>query len=270
MLRTYTRIIVISFVFLHGLLNAQLFAQGTVYEIDEHFTIVDCDGTFVDDGGPLVPHDATGVEEITICSNSTNPNSTHISLNFSQLFIAGTMEIFDDAFANPANLIATLTDADNGTNPIISATIANPSGCLTVRFTPNGTDVGWNAFIRCIKACQSVVAAIADSDPAIMPADTGTIDICPGDRVFFTGTGIYDQDGLVYDQDDATSTFEWNFNDGTTAMGNNVSQVFDEPGGYLVQLTVTDAEGCSSLNQLNQRIRVSPGPIVTFQENLED
>ncbi|MEM8583890.1 MAG: PKD domain-containing protein [Bacteroidota bacterium] len=270
MLRTFTQFSVISSLLFIGSLTAQLRAQGTIYEIDEHFTIVDCEGTFLDDGGPMMPHDPTGVEEITICSNSTDPNSTHISLNFSQVAIAGTMEIYDDSFVNPGMLIATLTDADNGTTPVISASIANPSGCLTIRFTPNGSNVGWNAFIRCIKACQSVVASISDSTPEIMPADTGTIDICPGDRVFFTGTGIYAQDGLVYDQDDATSTFEWNFNDGTTAMGNNVSQVFEEPGGYLVQLTVTDTEGCSSLNQINQRIRVSPGPIVTFQENLED
>ncbi|MEM6397502.1 MAG: proprotein convertase P-domain-containing protein [Bacteroidota bacterium] len=266
MTNTFTR-----FLFITCLFFTVAFLQGqTVYEIDEEFTIADCQGVFVDDGGTVGPHGASGVQEITICSNSTDPNSTHISLNFSQVFISGTLEFFDDAFVNPAALITTLTDDDNGSNPVVSASIANPTGCLTVRFTPNGSNVGWSAFISCIKACQSVVAALIDSDPEVMPADTGTIDLCPGDRVFLTGAGIYAQDGLVYDQDDATSTFEWSFNDGTSALGNEVSKVFNEPGGYTVQLTVTDAEGCPSLNQINQRIRVSPGPIVTFQQNLED
>ena len=45
------------------------------------------------------------------------------------------------------------------------------------------------------------------------------IKICQGDAVNFVGSGIYNQNGTNYTQTDATSTFEWDFGDGTTAAG---------------------------------------------------
>lgn len=268
MLLNSTRLIPILCCFV--LLGFSMPLQAQVYEIDEHFTIVDCDGTFVDDGGTVGGHDPTGVEEITICSNSSASDMTHIQLVFTQFEISGTFEVYNGPSVDPATLVNTLTAANNGTDPIMIATIANPSGCLTIRFTPDGTSApGWNAFIQCTRACQSVEAALVSSDPEVMPVDTGYIDICPGDRVFFNGAGIYAEDGLVYDQDDATSTFSWNFNDGTTELGNNVSHVFEEPGGYTVQLTVTDINGCRNINQINQRVRVAPPPRFALQQDLQ-
>jgi hypothetical protein len=41
----------------------------------------------------------------------------------------------------------------------------------------------------------------------------------------------------------APYTFEWNFSDGITLKGQNVTRSFDSPGIYYFNLTVTDADG---------------------------
>ncbi|MEL6357163.1 MAG: PKD domain-containing protein, partial [Bacteroidota bacterium] len=228
------------------------------FQIDQHTLISTCSGIFIDDGGVGGNHDATGTETITICSNSTAPNETHIRLSFSLFEIEGEMLVYNSDFADPNALINTLNPENNTTFPVMEASAGNPSGCLTIVFNPAGSDQGWNAAISCVRACQPVVASLASSDPVVMPVDTGYIDICMGDRVSFTGAGIYPENNLIYAQSDATSTFEWNFEDGSTATGPNVTNVFEEAGGYTVQLTITDVNGCRNNNQISQRVRVAP------------
>ena len=70
-------------------------------------------------------------------------------------------------------------------------------------------------------------------------------------------------------QSDATSIFEWNFGDGRTAVGQNVEHQYDKPGGYVVQLTITDTEGCTNDNFITQRVRISPPPEVDFSGQLD-
>ena len=105
-----------------------------------------------------------------------------------------------------------------------------------------------------------MLADLVSTNPAAVPADTGWIDICPGERVFFNGTGTYPQNGFAYQQSDLTTIFEWNFGDGDISYGPNTSHRYDEPGGYYVQLFLLDAQGCKSTNLVSQRVRVSPRP----------
>lgn len=119
-------------------------------------------------------------------------------------------------------------------------------------------------------ACQTFLAELSSTSPAAQPAQEGWIDICPGDRVYFTGKGVYPQSGQQYDQSDLTTLFEWNFGDGSIAYGPIVSHRFDNSGGYLVQLTLTDILGCKSSNLVNQRIRVAPKPNFTLPAPIND
>jgi len=151
---------------------------------------------------------------------------------------------------------------------IVQATAVNPSGCLTIVFNSDGTDqgAGWSADINCIAACQIITSNLVGSVPFVMPIDTGYIDICSGDRVEFFGAGTYPQNGAVYSHSDATSDFLWDFGDGTMAQGPNVFKVYDEPGGYTVQLTITDQFGCLNTNFISQRVRVSTFPSFGISE----
>ena len=106
---------------------------------------------------------------------------------------------------------------------------------------------GWSALIDCIPSCQLIQVALENSSPVAVPLDTGWIDVCIDDRITFRGKGIYPQSGLIYEHSDATASFEWDFGDGFTANGPNVSHAFKESGGYKVQLTITDQFGCCLL-----------------------
>lgn len=57
-----------------------------------------------------------------------------------------------------------------------------------------------------------------------------------GDSVVFDGLSSFDEDGEIVE-------YTWNFGDGGSAIGENVSHSFSEAGSFLVSLTVSDDEG---------------------------
>jgi large repetitive protein len=62
--------------------------------------------------------------------------------------------------------------------------------------------------------------------------------VCPGEPVLFDGAASHDGDG-------ALTRFRWDFGDGASADGEQVTHVFETPGVYDVQLAVTDDSGAS-------------------------
>jgi len=231
--------------------------------------INDCGGFFQDSGGGSAGYGLNENFTTVICSDGSE--GTHIQLVFSSIDIGEleTITFYDSDGPNPGTELdaSFLMFPDNPF--IVQATAANTSGCLTIVFTSDGVDsgnTGWSADINCITNCQLITADLVSTSPAVMPVDTGWIDICPGDRVEFVGQGIYPQDGIVYNHSDLTSSFEWDFGDGETAVGPNVTHVFDEPGGYVVQMTITDQLGCENTNFISQRVRVAPYPNFSYDE----
>ncbi|MEZ5067605.1 MAG: PKD domain-containing protein [Bacteroidia bacterium] len=57
----------------------------------------------------------------------------------------------------------------------------------------------------------------------------------------------------------------WDFGDGTTGSGNNVSHHYTAPGSYTVTVTSTSASGCTGTKTLNNSITVlsNPVPVIT-------
>ncbi len=226
-------------------------------------TVNNCSGSFFDGGGQLSNHAAPGTREvITICSTGGDADLTHVQLAFSVIDIQGTLTFLNGPNES-ADTLRQLGRSNNGDRISISATAANASGCLTVIFESDGTKPGWEAEIRCIAACQPIIAELASSSPAPFPAMNGYIDLCVGDPLTLTGRGVYPENNTKYPQSDARSTFTWNFQDGTTASGQSVTHQFTEPGGYLIELDITDEKGCRNTNSLSQRVRVAGPPTVT-------
>lgn len=230
--------------------------------------ITDCGGFFLDSGGG---NDNYGPNEnfvTTICPDG-GTSGTHIQLIFPGVSLApGDLICFFDGPTTASPSLSCNPDFTANAPFIIQATAANVGGCVTVSFTSDGSgeDLGWSADINCVPACQTIVANLAMTDPAVMPADTGWIDICPGEGVFFEGTGSYPQDGIVYNHSDLTSSFSWSFGDGTSSAGPTAFHVFDEPGGYIVQMEIEDQFGCKNSNFINQRVRVAPYPTYAFAD----
>ena len=245
-------------------------STAQTYLMGEAPLINACDGLFLDSGGNVDGYSANEDSEMTFCPDGGG--GQNVQLTFSGINLQeGDLLCFYDGEDTDAPLLTCSNELTYGNGIIIQGTADNPSGCVTVTFTSDGAnqDAGWSADIECIQDCQTILSEIAFSDPPIVPADTGYIDICPGDRVEFEGQGIYPQNNLQYAQSDLTSTFLWNFGDGSEAVGPNVSHVYTEPGGYTVQLTITDTEGCTSTNFLSQRVRVSTYPAYNFGDDLQ-
>ncbi len=258
----------VSLALLFALFSGNISAQN--YLMDGT-PINDCDGFFLDSGGGANPYGPNENFITTICSDGVG--GTHIQLVFSGVYLgAGDALCFYDGPDATAPLLACSDEFPSGNPFIIQATAANPSGCLTVVFTSDASDEGqgWSADINCIAACQIIQSVLTSTAPAIEPADTGYIDICPGDAVYLEGHGEYPQDGIVYNHSDFTSSFSWDFGDGTQGIGPIASHVYDEPGGYIIQLTITDQFGCRNTNFISQRVRVAPSPQFIPGEALPD
>lgn len=223
--------------------------------------ITTCSGFFTDSGGENSPYQNNESYTTTICSDGTV--GTHVRLQFFQVDIdALDLLCFYDGptTASPSlDCHIKFTDAF-----IIQATAANPTGCITVTFESDdtGIDNGWYAAISCVASCQLIASSMEVIDPAVPILDTGYnfIDVCPGQPITLSASGVYSQNGLNYIQSDSTSSFSWDFGNGNFASGPTVSVSYPEPGGYELQVRITDTVGCISTNYLNTFVRVSGPP----------
>lgn len=250
----------ITFVSLFFFSTCLLFGQPYFMDGNDQI-ITTCGSYLMDSGGAASNYGPNQKITLTICPDGSS--GTHTQLIFSGTEISlGDDLCFYDGMNPLAPSLGCASDFNGGSAFIIQATAANPTGCLTLDFSSNATleGAGWSAQINCIPACQLIESEIVVSIPASDPIEDGWIDICPGDEITFTGTGIYPQNGIVYNHSNLTSTFEWDFGDGTQASGTSVSHIFEEPGGYIVQLSITDQLGCKNTNFISQRVRVATSP----------
>jgi gliding motility-associated-like protein len=246
-------------------------SHAQTYIMGSQALVTTCNGVFTDSGDNSAGYQPN--EDLTMTFCPDGGSGQNIQLVFSGVnIIAGDELCFYDGDDATADQIVCYEAFMGASSFIVQATAANASGCLTVVFISDasGQGNGWSADINCIQDCQTIFAELASTIPEVSPADTGWIDICPGDRVTLSGQGVYPQDGVAYDQSDLTSTFTWDFGDGNSALGPNVSHVYEEPGGYIVQLTIADEQECTNINYISQRIRVATYPQFTAGGNLPD
>jgi len=218
------------------LLPISLFSQNVIMgdaNVDQ------CSGNFYDNGGPSSGYNENGgvAQVITICSDQVGQVT---ELNFSQFLLGGAdvLNIYDgDTTSSP------LIDAyQNGNNPgLVFASSTNTSGCLTVEFVPDGTTsplAGWAAEINCREPCQVITAQIDNVTPSEL--EGGNYIVTFNESILFQGSGIF------ADGDGTGATYEWDFGDGDTGIGQNTAHTYSQIGTYDVTLIVYDANSCPS------------------------
>lgn len=223
-------------------------------------TVQTCSGKSFDSGGAGGGYNANQTYTMTFSSNSAT--NTHIKLSFQSLDVhpTDTLYIYDGSSVT-APLLVAINSATYPNQFPIYATVLNSSGDLTLKFVSNAASNGngWEADVSCTPVCQSVLSSIDSAMTQLH--DSNYIDICFGDTVTFMAKGIYPQNNIVYAQDDLTSTFFWDFGDGTTATGRVIDHYYSTIRGYNIMLTVTDVNGCVSMNSLGTRVRISDDPV---------
>jgi len=207
-----------------------------------------CQGFLVDTGMSAGDYGNNENFTMTICSDT----DTIINLFFN-LYAAGagdTLSIYDGSDTD-APFIGSFTDYSLSQQNITSS---NPEGCLTLVWSTDGADIGnFTAEVSCEAPCiPPFVDVTVNGDTAY------TIYACPGSEVSFDASGTTFNDGTLL------SSFEWNFYDGTDVDSTSwpiASHIFENPGGYLISLTVIDDNDCQSTNVIDLLVLVSTYPI---------
>ncbi len=218
--------------------------------------VSECSGFLVDSGLSAADYGNNENETITICAVAPE-TIVNLYWNICDLGNGDIITIYDGNTTG-APLIGSYT-----TNMLQSQDITstNATGCLTVVFTSDGSDVGnFGAEISCGLPCEHPQSVIT-SDQEPMP-----LLICPGEEVTFNGSSS------VFFNGTAVQSFTWVFDDGATNTTSwpSVSHVFTEPGGYKVQLQLTDNNNCDNNNVNDYIVLVSTPPNFDLISDITD
>ena len=145
-------------------------------------------------------------------------------------------------------------NGNDGSPGVVSASFANASGCLTVNFTSNATGTGlFSAAITCYQPCEPPTAV------ASVQGETIPVLGCQGETFTFDASASYGAGGL------GISGYTWYFDDGTIdyTSGAIALHTFNEPGEYVVQVEVSDDNGCINTNVVDLQILISTTPLFT-------
>ncbi len=126
-------------------------------------SISTCSGTFLDPGG-TGPYANSTTTTFTICPNTAGYRS---SVSFSSFATEAGLDILTiyDGNSTAAPVLGTFSGATlPGT---ITASLTNPTGCLTFRFVTDGSVnlAGWVADISCVLSCQTITANLVSTNP---------------------------------------------------------------------------------------------------------
>jgi gliding motility-associated-like protein len=248
-------LITILFLLLSSLVLAQDVNMQTA-------TVNQCGGIFYDSGGEFGNYGNGEDFILTICPENPNQKIQIEFTTFITQLNEDVMAIFNgDSTAEPL-----FGNFSGNTSPgLVQATQDNASGCITIQFTssPAASLEGWVANITCLTPCQTINSQIDSSSP--VPNEDGYIRVCPNEDITLNGSGVFSVDG-------AGATYDWDLGDGNTASGQTVTVSYLDPGVYIVNLNIRDANtsndplGCENNNLINQVIQVATEPVFTGTE----
>jgi len=148
----------------------------------------------------------------------------------------------------------TFGDGSIGSGEIVSHTYTNP-GTYSVTMTV----VDSSHWIGVISFTINVAPFNLDQPPiavfTLSPANATV-----GQTVFFNGAGSYDPDGYV-------QSWSWSFGDGYTGSGPQPIHSYNNPGYYVVTLTVTDNGGLSATTSMTVSVRTDLPPVASFKSS---
>jgi PKD repeat protein len=93
-------------------------------------------------------------------------------------------------------------------------------------------------------AIDSVTIVVEGNDPPMASPTASSTTVEPGQSITFDGSGSSDPDGTI-------TAYEWDFGDGTTATGQQVTHTYADSGSYAATLTVTDDDGATASNSVS-------------------
>jgi gliding motility-associated-like protein len=211
-----------------------------------------CSGVIEDTGGPNGSYGDNESHTFVICPDVPG-NVIYLTWFVFNLSTQGPNPIDNLTIYDGDNTGETTLGTYSGNalqDIVVSGTVFNTTGCLTLVFNSNGAGIGdFAAGFQCTVPCQNpfAIATMPEAVPAL---------ICQGEEVTFDGSASFAQGGQSIAQ------YLWDFDDGSvdSTSGPIVSHVFDDDGEHVVQLYITDDNDCRNLNLVDLQILVSTTP----------
>lgn len=210
--------------------------------------ITSCTGFLVDSGLTSGEYSTDETATITICPEA--PEEI-INLDFFifNLGTGDTMTIYDGNSTN-SPLIGIFSGSELQGNNVTST-----NGCLTILWESDDVDNGnFSIELTCGIPCIAPIVFI-ETDQGIPTLG------CPNDEITFDGSLTEFFNGGI------EGTFTWDFGDGTTDSESwpQVSHTYSEPGGYVVELYMTDSNGCESTNFVSFVVLIATEPNIDIE-----
>jgi gliding motility-associated-like protein len=233
------------------LLSVQMWSQE--YPIGTA-SITDCGAFLVDDGYSSADYSANQNSVSTICSDGSEASNL-VNLYFT-VFDLGSGDVLNiyDGNSTSAALIGSYSGNDLQS---VDVTASSGNGCLTVEFISNNdANVGnFSASISCGTPCVKPWAIATSSEAS-------PIKLCVGETISFDGSTS------TFGPGNAFASAVWDFGDGNTSTDwPSATHSFSEPGGYSIQLSITDDNGCTNANVIDLIAYVSTTPEVNISSS---
>ena len=205
-----------------------------------------------------LPQNGVSQAQIRITATDYNGASVNLPL-FAQILL--------DGIAQDYGTLSTKNPTSNGQPLIYTAppppalATAQTASTVTIAVTPSSNGDFRSETTRYVDIHLVPVGVIQPSNPNLQAAFT------------VTPTNPKLMDTVSLDASSTTNngtpcrqlcTYAWNFGDGTTGSGMNVTHEFRTAGNVIVTLTVTDSRGATAI--ATQTVTVAPGalPTVSF------
>lgn len=262
----------LSFFVLFCLITACAFGQYS-YNMGSQTAVTGCNIYIYDDGGPNGPYSANTEQVMTIYSGDANNRCVMVDVTSLSVDEGDTLFIYDGPDTS-SPLLHWLNDGNHDSEFGVfryAATIQNPTGAVTLRFKSNATQMseGFQIHATCMAPCQRVEVFLDTLQSSHIPQRDATdhyyyINLCPGEQVHLAAYCTYPDNDYSYHQEDATTTFQWDFDTESTEIvgGTEVDHTFTTGRGYDVALSAYDSSNCPSLTPVTFRIRTSQNPFI--------
>jgi hypothetical protein len=258
--------VLISLVLSTSLLNAQS------YLISQGGTITTCNGTLYDSGGSTGQYSNNEDYTITICSSTGGVITLFFSVFNLESATFDNLTIYDGP--NTGSPVLVPSTGDQG---LLNQTIVSSGSCLALVWHSDGS-VGYAGFaaeISCMLPCQDFNAGIIASNPPFSIIDNYKfVSTCQENTVFFAANASFPNNNTEYFQSIQNCHWNWYISgasggDYIEGMGlNQISYEFNDPGGYSVNLVVTDPMGC--IYTLIDTLRVGVSLTPDFAGSISD
>jgi|GEM_PF-1126466 len=226
-------------------------------------TVSACSGLLFDSGGPAGNYGPGERYAVVLCP-VPGGGAMRIAFGGLDIRLGDSLCIFDGDGPGAA-LLGCITAGWQKDSLYFQATVNNPSGCLRVVFSSNGTEQGsgWGAVLGCGLPCQPMGINIDTIAGLTLARDGRTLTGCPGQSIFVRISGSYPNNGRVYNQSDFSTQFKWLLDGDSVRSGRELTYLPLEGGLPVFSLRAQDIRGCR-FQFAFPAVQVSPKPIFSF------